>query len=73
MLVVPMTAAIHDGRISSEIVKLDLCGPDPFPQMGFEANRKGIELASQRAFEQKIIPRQLSIDEIFDSAIQALN
>lgn len=47
--------------------------PDPFPPMGFEANRKGIELAAQWAFEQKIIPRLPSIDEIFDPAMQALN
>ena len=30
-----MTAAIHDGRVSSDIVKLDLCGPDP-AQGGFK-------------------------------------
>lgn len=47
--------------------------PDPFPPMGFEANRKGIEMAAQWAFEQKIIPHRLSIDEIFDPAMQALN
>jgi 4,5-dihydroxyphthalate decarboxylase len=47
--------------------------PDPFPPMGFEANRKGIELAAQWAFEQRIIPRLPSIDEIFEPAMQALN
>ena len=31
----PVTQAIHDGRISSEIVKLDCCGPDP-AQSGFK-------------------------------------
>ena len=40
--------------------------PDPFPPMGFEANRKGLELAILWAFEQKIIPRMLSVDELFD-------
>lgn len=47
--------------------------PDPFPPMGFEANRAGIELAIQLAFEQRIIPRKLSIEELFDPAMQALN
>jgi 4,5-dihydroxyphthalate decarboxylase len=47
--------------------------PDPFPPMGFEANRKGIELATQWAYEQRIIPRLPSIDEIFEPAMQALN
>ena len=30
-----MTKAIHDGRVASDIVKLDLCGPDP-AQGGFK-------------------------------------
>ncbi len=46
--------------------------PDPFPPMGFEANRKGIELAVQWAFDQKIIPRKLSMDELFDDTMRAL-
>jgi 4,5-dihydroxyphthalate decarboxylase len=36
------------------------------PPVGFEANRKGIEAAIDLSFEQKIIPRQLSVDELFD-------
>ncbi|KPF88584.1 phosphate ABC transporter substrate-binding protein [Novosphingobium sp. AAP83] len=47
--------------------------PDPFPPMGFEANRTGIELAIQFAFEQRIIPRKMSIEELFDPAMRALN
>lgn len=46
--------------------------PDPFPPMGLEANRKGLELAIQWAFEQKIIPRMLSVDELFDETTAAL-
>lgn len=46
--------------------------PDPFPPMGFDANRKGIELAVDWAFEQKIIPRKLSLDELFGPAMQVL-
>jgi 4,5-dihydroxyphthalate decarboxylase len=40
--------------------------PQPFPPMGVEANRKGLQLAIDWAFEQKIIPRMLSVDELFD-------
>lgn len=46
--------------------------PDPFPPMGLEANRKGLELAIQWAFEQKIIPRKLSVDELFDETTASL-
>ena len=47
--------------------------PDPFPPMGLEANRKGLELAIQWSYEQKIIPRRLSVDELFDDTTAALN
>lgn len=46
--------------------------PDPFPPMGFEANRKGIQLAIDWAFEQKIIPRKMSLDELFDETTASL-
>ena len=46
--------------------------PDPFPPMGFEASRKGIQLAIDWAFEQKIIPRKLSMDELFDDVTGSL-
>jgi 4,5-dihydroxyphthalate decarboxylase len=46
--------------------------PDPFPPMGFEANRKGIQLAIDWAFEQRIIPRKLSMDELFDDVTGSL-
>ncbi|MFC0410151.1 substrate-binding domain-containing protein [Roseomonas elaeocarpi] len=36
------------------------------PPFGVEANRKGIELAIDWALEQRIIPRRLSVDELFD-------
>lgn len=36
------------------------------PPMGLEANRKGLQLAIDWAFEQKIIPRRLAVDELFD-------
>jgi 4,5-dihydroxyphthalate decarboxylase len=46
--------------------------PDPFPPMGFEANRKGIQLAIDWALDQKIIPRRLSFDELFDETTASL-
>ncbi|QGP81148.1 phosphate ABC transporter substrate-binding protein [Sphingobium sp. CAP-1] len=47
--------------------------PDPFPPMGLEANRKGLQLAIEWAFEQKIIPRKLSVDELFDETTANLS
>ncbi len=46
--------------------------PDPFPPLGVEANRKGLQLAIDWAFEQKIIPRKLSVDELFDDVTGSL-
>jgi 4,5-dihydroxyphthalate decarboxylase len=37
-----------------------------------EANRKGIELAIDWALDQKIIPRRLSYDELFDDVTGGL-
>ena len=46
--------------------------PDPFPPMGFEANRKGIQMAIDWAYEQRIVPRKLSLDELFDETTASL-
>jgi 4,5-dihydroxyphthalate decarboxylase len=46
--------------------------PDPFPPMGYEANRKGIQLAIDWAFDQKIIPRKLAMDELFTDLTASL-
>jgi 4,5-dihydroxyphthalate decarboxylase len=46
--------------------------PDPFPPLGLEANRKGLALAIEWAFEQQIIPHRLSVDELFDATTSAL-
>jgi 4,5-dihydroxyphthalate decarboxylase len=43
------------------------------PPLGYEANRKGIDLAIQWAFEQKIIPRRFNVDELFDDTTASLN
>ena len=37
----------------------------PYPPIGLEANRKQFEMAIQWSFEQKIIPRKMSVDELF--------
>ncbi len=42
------------------------------PPVGLEANRKTIEMAMEWTFEQKMIPRRLSFDELFDETTAAL-
>jgi 4,5-dihydroxyphthalate decarboxylase len=42
------------------------------PPVGLEANRKTLEMAIQWSFEQKIIPRRLSFDELFDDTTASL-
>ena len=42
------------------------------PPFGLEANRKGLKLAIDWSYEQKIIPRRLSVDELFDDTTAAL-
>ena len=42
------------------------------PPVGLEGNRKGIAAAIELAFEQKIIPRRLSVDELFDGVPEDL-
>lgn len=43
-----------------------------FPPFGLEANRKGLEMAIQWSYEQKIIPRLFSVDELFDDTTATL-
>jgi len=45
--------------------------PDTIP-FGFEAVRPGVELAAEYAFQQRIIPRRFSFDEIFADAQKIL-
>lgn len=42
------------------------------PPVGLEANRKNFEMAIEWSFEQKIIPRRLSVDELFDDTTASL-
>ncbi|MDF7775303.1 phosphate ABC transporter substrate-binding protein [Sphingomonas sp. AOB5] len=46
--------------------------PAIYPPIGLEANRKGIQLAIDWAHEQKIIPRKIEVDELFDDVTAAL-
>jgi 4,5-dihydroxyphthalate decarboxylase len=42
------------------------------PPFGLEANRKAIQLAIDWSLEQRIIPRRLEVDELFDDATRGL-
>lgn len=42
------------------------------PPIGLEANRKGLEMAIEWSYEQKIIPRRFSVDELFDDTTASL-
>ena len=47
--------------------------PAVFPPIGLEANRKGLQMAIDWALDQKIIPRRLSVDELFDDVTGSLS
>jgi 4,5-dihydroxyphthalate decarboxylase len=42
------------------------------PPIGLGANSKALEMAIEWSFDQKIIPRRLSVDELFDETTAAL-
>ena len=42
------------------------------PPFGLEANRQALTMAIDWSYEQKIIPRRLSVDELFDDATAGL-
>tara|TARA_R110001583_G_scaffold171739_1_gene325448 strand:- start:10013 stop:10891 length:879 start_codon:yes stop_codon:yes gene_type:complete len=46
--------------------------PEVFPPLGLEANRKGLQTAIDWALDQKIIPRRMSVDELFDDVTGSL-
>jgi 4,5-dihydroxyphthalate decarboxylase len=46
--------------------------PAVFPPIGVEANRKGLQTAIDWALDQKIIPRKLTVDELFDDVTGSL-
>jgi 4,5-dihydroxyphthalate decarboxylase len=45
---------------------------ETIPPFGLEANRKAIQLAIDWALEQRIIPRPLEVDELFDDTTRGL-
>jgi 4,5-dihydroxyphthalate decarboxylase len=42
------------------------------PPLGFEANRKTIDLAIEWSFEQKVIPRRFAAEDLFDATTVTL-
>jgi 4,5-dihydroxyphthalate decarboxylase len=46
--------------------------PDPVP-FGVEANRKSLDLITDYAAQQSLIPRRFSVDELFDPTTRGLN
>ncbi|MBC2665383.1 phosphate ABC transporter substrate-binding protein [Novosphingobium flavum] len=46
--------------------------PEIFPPIGLEANRKALELAIEWSFEQRLIPRRLTVDELFTDLTASL-
>ena len=47
-------------------------GLDPAP-FGVEANRKALDMIIRYSFEQKIIPRKFTVDELFDDVTRGLD
>jgi 4,5-dihydroxyphthalate decarboxylase len=53
-------------------------GPQPAPgslnmtPSGVEANRRWLELVINYAFQQKVIPRKFTVDELFDGTTRVL-
>ena len=45
---------------------------ETIPPFGVEANRKTLQLAIDWALEQRVIPRRLEVDELFDDATRGL-
>ncbi len=43
------------------------------PPLGIEPNRKGLQLAIDWSYDQKIIPRRMSVDELFNEVTASLD
>ena len=43
------------------------------PPLGIESNRKGLQLAIDWSYDQKIIPRRMSVDELFNDVTASLD
>jgi 4,5-dihydroxyphthalate decarboxylase len=59
-------------RMLSESKRLAASGTIDTMPFGFKANRRSIEIAVELALEQGIIPRRLSVDELYADALAAL-
>jgi 4,5-dihydroxyphthalate decarboxylase len=57
---------VESRELAPESVKAGL------PPVGLEANRKTLEMALEWTYEQKIIPRRISFDELFDDTTRLL-
>jgi 4,5-dihydroxyphthalate decarboxylase len=47
-------------------------GVDPSP-MGFQANRRNLEVAIEQVWRRGLIPRRFTVEELFDDATRGLN
>jgi 4,5-dihydroxyphthalate decarboxylase len=47
-------------------------GPDETTPLGVEANRRSLDLAVEYAYRQRLIPRRLAVDELFDDVTRSL-
>ena len=47
-------------------------GGNPGPEFGLEANRRNIEVAIDYCYDQKLIDRRMSVDELFDDTTRLL-
>ena len=57
---------VESRRLAPESAKTTI------PPIGLEENRKALDMAIQWSYEQKVIPRRLSVDELFDDTTAAL-
>jgi 4,5-dihydroxyphthalate decarboxylase len=62
----PSTADDHQKLLLKAIV-----GGDPLPY-GVQANRRAVETLAQYAFQQKMLPTQYRVEELFDPLVMAL-
>lgn len=66
--------AAHGPSSADDELKLRLqgiVGGDPLPY-GAALNRKGIETLAQYAFQQKMLPKQYRVEDLFDPSVLAL-
>jgi 4,5-dihydroxyphthalate decarboxylase len=62
---------VRESRRVAEAAKPPAGGPDMLP-LGLAANRNSLELAIEFAWSQGLLPRRLTVDELFDDATRDL-